>query len=299
MRKFAGLCAALGCVGAGAVDADEAAWHEMEAGGYTVLSQLDERDTRYWVTYFDQFVAAMSGALEIRGAKRPPLTVVLFEKQSDLLAVSPPHAAGCGAGPEGPHVLAFAADAPEAARRALFHAGAHWITASGVPQPAWLDEGLAQLFASFGRKGMQVHWGDSLGDAVALLKARGPIPMDSFLKAEGHVGEDPALYHAQALVVTHWLMIGRHADALGRYLSTWRSQGEAAALEATFADGPEALTQALQSYVERPAFASAARPRQISEQRYLMTPASPARLGRALALLGGPERRPVQAFNAP
>jgi hypothetical protein len=283
IRKVAGLCAALGCAGPGVAAAGET-WHEIEANGYTVLSQLEERDTRHWTAFFDQFVAAVTSTLNLRDAQLPPLTVVLFEHEADLLAAAPAQSLGCDAKPDAPHVLAFAADAPdEAASRALFHAAAHWATAPVAErEPAWFVEGVAQLFSTFGIKGMEAHFGDSLAGAAALLRERGTIPMEAFLAGTADHAADADRYHAQALVVAHWLLFGR-ADPLHPHL----------------ASAPAAADAALLEYVERPDLGRAMRPRQISEQRYLMSRASPARLGHALALLGAPEARPVQAFNAP
>lgn len=296
--KFAGVCAALcGVTPVPAIAAAADSWQEVDASGYTVLSQLDERSTRRWVAYFDQFVGALTSTLDLRNAELPPLTVLLFDKQSDLLAAAPMHGDACGAGHHGPHVLAFAADAPPAeAMRGLFHAGAHWMTAAaGTRQPGWFDEGLAQLFASFGLKGMQAHWGDSLEEAVALVRKRGAIPMDAFLTSHGG-GMEPALYHAQSLVVAHWLLLGRTGaghDELRRYLAAWHARGDEAELPAA------SLTPGLLDYVAGNRFDAAFRPRQVSERRYVMAPADGRTVGDALTLLGALSGTAAQAFNAP
>jgi hypothetical protein len=286
-----GTCAAVSCLLASVAGAAEE-WRRLETPSYTVMSQLDERDTRAWAAEFDLFVDSLTGVLGLRRATLPPLTVMLFADKDDLERVRPASlSAACLAGRMQVRVLGFTGDMQDAAaRHAVFHAGVHWVTsASSVPQPRWFEEGVAELFSTFGVKGGIVHWGDPIGDHAALLRSQGLMPIRELLASTDGQHEsqgDPGQYFAQSWALAHLLLLGGRPgqhEQLQSYLKAFRSGSEVEAFSTGFAGDYAGLEQSLHEYLEQPRLARGLRPREVIERKYIVTRASPIAVETALA----------------
>jgi hypothetical protein len=251
---LAGVCLALCMAFASSARANDA-WRTVQTNHYTVLSQLDDRDTRHWVAEFDQFVASLTHVLDIRGAALPPMTILLLEgRPADT------RLACCERTAE--RVLAFHPHDPDADnRRASFHAAVHWIrSVDRAQRPAWFDEGIAEVFSTFDVRGRSMEWGHPIARHTALLKTAGAAAPDSSETA-------------RAWALTHLLLFG--GPSAERALLLRQLAGDA--------EGTDDV--ALLEYLDGPYFGHRDRPRAMVEANYVMRPATPTAVARAVANL--------------
>jgi len=136
----------------------EPSWHELRTGGFTVLTQLSERDTRSWADEFSQFIRALKDVVPVDERRVPPLTVVLFRGPARFDPYRP-------AGPDGRPVdaagffvrnpswamIGLASRSSDGAtRHIIFHEGVHWCMSDvSGKYPLWFNEGLAEVFSTF------------------------------------------------------------------------------------------------------------------------------------------------------
>jgi hypothetical protein len=218
---------------------------------------------------FDEFIVSLTAALGLRAAALPPLTVVLFD---DAARTAP----DCCAHAEGERVIGLVAGGnDQTLRRASFHAGVHWITsADPAPRPRWFDEGVAEVFSTFGIRGRKVHWGDPIAVHTARLRSDGLMPMREFLESDAAGGR----YAAQSWALAHLLLLGGESGqgrSLREHLAAYRDDRG----DADFAG----MERALGEYFDGPPLARGLHPRGLVERKYVIREANPTAVAHALA----------------
>ena len=59
-------------------------WHTIETPRFTVVSQLNERDTRSWADEFNQYIEALKKIVKVDDRLLPRLTVVFFARDKSF-----------------------------------------------------------------------------------------------------------------------------------------------------------------------------------------------------------------------
>lgn len=198
-------------------------WRTLETEHCTILSQLSEDDTRQWASGFEQFVAAAQNLLVIDEAMldRPKLLLFARGHAADYKPLNPNqevrhNIAGMYLG-IGIIALEEGRDY-YGTRRVLFHESTHWLlTGAPTTVPLWLNEGLAEVFATFepGREYGVV--GLSFGPHVDQLQQTGWVPWAEVLRA---THRDPLyredsrawLFYAQSWLFAHRLLFDDPAE---------------------------------------------------------------------------------------
>lgn len=142
---------------------------------------------------------------------------------------------------------------------ALYHEYAHVALNRVLPaQPAWVAEGLSELYAAWEPAGADARVGLPRPDHLALLRRRGLLPIPDLLRADYtsdlYLREDrSALFYAQSWLLAHYLVLGRAGgrEALREYLVAIK-QGEEAvtAFRTAFGEDPGSLMPRLRAYVD-------------------------------------------------
>jgi tetratricopeptide (TPR) repeat protein len=149
---------------------------------------------------------------------------------------------------------------------ALYHEYAHLALNRFLPaQPAWVAEGLAEMYAAWQPAGAEVLVGLVRPEHLRLLRDRGLLDVGEVIRAgytsELYVRESlNERFYAQSWLLAHYLVIGRPrgAEDLQRYLDAIaRGDEAAAALRSAFGEGPESLAPRLRAYLELPALPAA------------------------------------------
>jgi tetratricopeptide (TPR) repeat protein len=169
-------------------------------------------------------------------------------------------------GPFEHHIVLRVDARPHERYRRILHEYAHLLTYVNVPDaPAWLDEGVSELWGSTVVRDDGVGVGATLPHHVRLLrKERRWIPLQELIAMDR--APDPrdarrvALFYAQSWALAHYLFLERASDALELVPSVYvRSLRDRAsrleAAESAFGPLPE-LERALRAYVHHRAFRS-------------------------------------------
>jgi tetratricopeptide (TPR) repeat protein len=144
---------------------------------------------------------------------------------------------------------------------ALYHEYAHVALNRVLPaQPAWVAEGLSEMYAAWEPAGADARIGLPRPDHLALLGRRGLLPIPDLLRAdytsELYLRDDrSALFYAQSWLLAHYLVLGRAGgrEALRDYLGAITQGAEAvAAFRTAFGEEPAALMPRLRAYLDAP-----------------------------------------------
>lgn len=281
--------------------AAEADWRMLVTPRYTVLSQLNDRDTRAWAGEFDQFIASLSNLLKLNPATLPSLTVVLFLHDRDF----DPYKPALPNGSQAHNVAGFfnrtetwgvigMADraADEQTRRTIFHEGVHWLmSADPSPQPTWFSEGIAELFSTFGVVGDKVHWGEPIGGYLEELKANRLMPLKQLLERRESLFDTDRgtnIYYAQSWAFVHFLLLSGHPERremLARYLDAYHTKSAEESFQAAFGANAAQVERDFSIYLDQTRFGYGLTPRQPVPPLGAIVAASPAVVESALSRL--------------
>jgi tetratricopeptide (TPR) repeat protein len=230
------LIAAVAAILAAAPEqAAEPAWVKVTADSFEILTPAGEKVARRWATEFEQFRRGLQEIFPVPTGRLRPVTVVLFPDDRAMAPFVPleqgrPAKAGgffVRANEASTIMVSLARNAPET-RRIIFHEAGHWhLSAREAALPLWLDEGLAEVFATFALSGPDSFtFGAAIDAHVDLLRGEKLLPLPNLLG----VGRDSLLYHegtrtgifyAESWALAHYLFFGRQSPgraAVQRYL---------------------------------------------------------------------------------
>lgn len=201
-------------------------WLKVTAPEFTVVTSLREKEAVMWAGEFSQFIAALRGYINVDPKRLPRLTMVVFAREKDFAAFrplredgTPMQIAGYFSRRESWAVAGFAGTRMnQDTRSILFHEGTHWfLSGFELPNPVWLEEGLAEVFSTFAIEGKKASWGRAIDDHVQALQLLRPMPLEQllFLAQENlHGSSDDAslrtgLAYAQSWAFVHYLTFGQ------------------------------------------------------------------------------------------
>ena len=258
-----GLCLWLGS----ALRAAEEKWTKVTVDHFTVLTPAGEGVARKWAVELEQFRRGLQEIFPAPPERLRPVTVVLF-KDDRAMAPYVPLENGRPAKLGGLFVRAndvntimvsLARNARET-RHVILHEAVHWhLSARAGLLPLWLDEGLAEIFATFELgDSKRYSFGTAIPEHVGLLRVERLLPLpnlmtlgrDSLLYNEG---ERTGIFYAQAWALTHYLFFGEKSpgrSAVERYLqllSIMRSPDDA--FRSAFGADYATMEQELRRYI--------------------------------------------------
>jgi tetratricopeptide (TPR) repeat protein len=232
---FRGLTALIAC-SAASLSAREASWTRLDAGNFTILSQVSEKETRGWAVEFEQFHRGIDKVMRFDEAALQPVTVVLFRSQDDLRPYKllekgkPADVDGMFfRSPLGNFIEAAADDEDERTRQLIFHEGVHWLTnVSDIPPPLWLDEGLAEVFSTFSIEGNLYTYGRVLPWHVLLLNRERMMPLKQLLEVQRgsllyNESERTSIFYAESWAFVHYLLFSGRLEERSRFNELMRA----------------------------------------------------------------------------
>lgn len=223
-----GHAAALGALLCSAAFAapDNERWLKVTAPEFTVITSLREKEALIWAGEFSQFVAALQGFITVNPQRLPRLTMVVFARERDFARFKPLRengsvidAAGFFSRRPSWSVAGLAGGRmSDETRTTIFHEGTHWfLSGFELPNPVWLEEGLAEVFSTFTLDVKNVSWGRAIEPHVQALQLLNPMPLEHLLflaqdnlHAEGDAGSLRAgMAYAQSWAFVHYLIFGQ------------------------------------------------------------------------------------------
>jgi tetratricopeptide (TPR) repeat protein len=149
---------------------------------------------------------------------------------------------------------------------ALYHEYAHLALNRFLPaQPAWVAEGLAELYAAWQPAGSQARVGLARPEHLHRLRARGFLSLGDVVRAAYtsplYVREGLSeRFYAQSWLLAHYLVLGRPRghEQLQHYLeSITQGVDGTAAFRTAFGEDPDSLAPRLKAYLEQAALPAA------------------------------------------
>lgn len=270
----------------------------LQAEGFTVVSDLEERDVREWAEEFENFLVALHRLLPLNRRLLPPLTAVVFKRSGGFAPYRLRTESGLVGGNSGifinsstwsvigmPGVRGAATD-----HSTTYHEAVHWfMSADPTRYPLWFSEGIAELFSTFEVDDGQSKWARPIADHLDYLGFAGLQPMAEFLD----VSQDQAMhvnatYYSQAWLFVHYLTFGRPdgPGLLSRFLIASREQPPLDAFRATFEIEPAEMDDLLRDYLQQDRFNTGGNPAEAGGAReFTVLPAPPETVEISLARL--------------
>ncbi len=223
-------------------------WVAVQSPLFTVLTPAPEATARRWAVELEQFRRAMQLVVDVPEQQLQPVTVLLFPRDRELRPFKPlengkpEEIGGFFVHVGGTHALALALDYDERTTRQLvFHEAVHWYSASAEQNlPAWLEEGVADVYSTFRAEGDSCSFGALMPDHLRLLLREGvDVGRLVMTPREGirfNEGNRATLFYARSWFMSHYLLYGRGSpgrDAIARYLDGLAHRAD---LEGAFRD---------------------------------------------------------------
>ena len=245
----------------------EEPWIKVTADHFTILTPAGETVARKWAIELEQFRRGLQEIFPAPPERLRPVTVVLFKNDRAMEPFVPlengrPAKIGgffVRANDVNTIMVSLARNAKET-RHVILHEAVHWHAGAreGV-LPLWLDEGLAEVFATFEVPDAKSYtFGAALSDHVGLLRREPQLPLSNLMTIGResllyNEGERTGIFYAQAWAFVHFLFYGEKSPgraAVQRYLellAVVRSPDEA--FVSAFGGDYAALEQQLRRYI--------------------------------------------------
>lgn len=253
-----------------AAHAKETQWLRVTTPEFTVITSLPEKDAIAWTGEFSQFVAALQGFIRVDPKRLPRLTLIVFARDREFANFRPLAANGK---PE--DVAGFFAHRDSWAvagvgsegwggetKSTIFHEGTHWfLSAHELPNPVWLEEGLAEVFSTFQINKKTISWGRAIDEHVEVLNQQPLLSMEQLLfvnRDSLFVGGDEAsertgMIYAQSWAFVHYLMFGQNDAPQGAMMAYVRALRTAVhpddAFKQAFSEDYRAMEDKLRRYL--------------------------------------------------
>jgi len=230
-------------------------WAAARTPHFLVVSNAGEQRARLVAHQFEQLRALLQSVLKARVDSARLLVALVVRNERDLRELLPPVYTREGAWlPAG--VFVRGTDIDHAALRidaggaspyhVVYHEYLHLLTGLNFRYlPVWLDEGLAEFYATADIDEKEARFGRMLPRNVHLLRTSTPLRLETLLTVDRGSPEYSkrhrvSIFYAQSAALTHYFLVGDrggHRAALQDYLRLVGSGAtEAEAQRAAFGD---------------------------------------------------------------
>ncbi|MEL7061987.1 MAG: hypothetical protein AAGN46_18315, partial [Acidobacteriota bacterium] len=250
--------------GAGALPHDPDRWARYDSEHFTIFSNADAERAETLARDLEMLRAAIGRVTGLQPASPVPTHVFLFADGSSMRAYKhlwqgePASLSGAYYGGAHADFLTINARQPREARWTLFHEYVHTVLRNNFPGlPLWLDEGLAELFASFVVQDGVGVLGRAMPRHLNPLGRQEPISLEELLAVDQtsprynafeHQGE----FYTQSWALVHYLWVGdggeRRRQALDFVGRTFAGDSIEEAFVAAFGGGFDVLERELRAY---------------------------------------------------
>ena len=196
-------------------------WINITTRNFNIVSNADERDTRELAQKLEQFRFVFSQLFNIKAAGTVPVTVMVFKSDGaftpykPLYNGKPQNIAGYFQQGRNENVIALNISGNELRPMAvIFHEYTHLLTSFSVREwPAWLSEGVAELYSTFDVKKNEVTLGIPVSSHVFLLRDNRIMPLSGLFSVdhkspEYNEGKKQGIFYAESWALVHYLMFG-------------------------------------------------------------------------------------------
>lgn len=235
MTGFSRTLLAAACLGTLSARGADEPWIKVTADHFTILTAAGEPVARKWAIELEQFRRGLQAIFPTPAERLRPVTVVLFKNDRAMEPFVPlengrPARIGgffVRANDVNTIMVSLARNVGDT-RHVILHEAVHWhLSAREGVLPLWLDEGLAEVFATFEVPDARSYaFGAALEAHVGLLRREKLLPLPSLMTIGResllyNEGERTGIFYAQAWAFAHFLFYGEKSPgraAVQRYL---------------------------------------------------------------------------------
>src|SRR6266571_2226300 len=215
-------------------------WVQVSSDTYIVRSSAGEERAKRVLKELEDFHQLM-GTLVFRDTELPelPIEVLLIGDEKSMKELEPEYngrkvavAGYYQPGQDRDFIVLSGRVFPETLTSVVYHELTHYFIGRTLQsRPAWLNEGLAEYFATAEIRDDEILLGGVSSDSIQMLKTRGLIPLKDFFAIDSgspyyNESSKAGVFYAQAWAFMHYMMHGEHAARFGQYLLALR-KGEA------------------------------------------------------------------------
>jgi len=273
--------------------ADSRQWVLARSPGFIVVSDGGEKKARQVAHQFEQVRGLFREILEARVDTGRLVIIFAVKDEAGLRELLPGYwERKGGARPAGvfvpgrdKHLVALRLDAEtDSPYHVLYHEYTHLLTRLNVRWvPLWLNEGLAEFYASSDIDDKEVRWGLVSPSHVMLLRHTPLLKLDELLAADAtsplyNEASRTGVFYAQSAVLTHYLLLGapqRRGQLQELFKLLEGDVDEPEALRRAFGDLRK-LESELSTYVRRLSFPGIKTEVRIDAQQIQAMPLGPA-----------------------
>jgi tetratricopeptide (TPR) repeat protein len=206
-----------------------AEWVELKTDGFTVYGDDGEKAARKVAGRLEAFRGFLKAEWPwARFVPDVPVVVVALEGPEPFRLLLPAAFAGKARQTAGVTLLEpnrtlvlLQGDVPEDPtednpHHAVYHEYVHTILGRTLPLPTWLNEGLAEYWASVKIKQHEVELGRPIGEHVFRLRSGAPLPLETLFRVDPssvhyNEAERSSVFYAQSWALVHYLALAAPA----------------------------------------------------------------------------------------
>lgn len=207
-------------------------WVQVSSDTYIVKSSAGEERAKRVLKELEGF-HQLVGTLAFRNTELPelPIEVLLIGDQPTLRELEPEYngrkvavAGYYQRGEDRDFIVLSGRVFPETLTSIVYHELTHYFVARALAsRPTWLNEGLAEYFATAEIRDDEISLGGISNDRMQLLKTSSLIPLKDFFAVDSsssyyNESSKASVYYAQAWAFMHYMMHGEHAVGFKSYL---------------------------------------------------------------------------------
>lgn len=189
---------------------------------FEMFSCASERESQAVLLDLERFRQVFLSIFDLAGIREPRCTVVMFDSNrrfgpyKPLYNGKPKDVGGYFIGSPDEVVIALSAEHPlEQTRETIYHEYVHLLLHTyGMSPPAWLDEGLAELYSTFEIVDGKARLGQASPYHVMLLRNNRLLPLGQLFgvthqSADYNEGLRQGMFYAQSWALLHFWICGQ------------------------------------------------------------------------------------------
>src|SRR6266566_1712430 len=208
-------------------------WVQISSHTYVVKSSAGEARAKRVLKELEGF-HQLVGTLVFRATQLPelPIEVLLIGDDATMRELAPEYngrkvAVACyyQRGQDRDVVVLSGRVFPETLTSVVYHELTHYFLGRALAsRPTWLNEGLAEYFATAEIRDDEISLGAVSPDRLQLLKTSSMLPLKDFFAVDSNSAyynelSKASVFYAQAWAFMHYMMHGEHAARFRQYLT--------------------------------------------------------------------------------
>src|SRR5439155_25424353 len=207
-------------------------WVQVSSETYIVKSSAGEDRAKRVLRELEHF-HQLVGTLVFRNTQLPelPIEVLLIGDEPTMRELEPEYngrkvavAGYYQRGQDRDFVVLSGRVFPETLTSVVYHELTHYFLSRALAsRPTWLNEGLAEYFATAEIRDDEISLGAVSPERMQLLKTSSLLPLKDFFAVDStspyyNETSKASVYYAEAWSFTHYMMHGEHAAKFRQYL---------------------------------------------------------------------------------